>query len=325
MADSIPHPRPICSRFVNPVSARDPGASSEPLDDLVDSWRRHLRAADKAPRTVTLYTQSVRFFAAWLDDQDRPATLDQLTRDAITSWLASLADGGQSTNTLATRFRGLRRFCRWLVGEDYLPASPMDGMEQPRGAPQPVPVLTDDEVVALLKSCAGKDFNDRRDQAILRVLFDCGIRISECARLQLDDVDFGVDVLRVTGKGRKVRAVPFGAKTSVALDRYLRERRKHKQARYYDALWLTQRGAMSVDGLDERLRVRAQQAGVDGLHAHRFRHTAAHTWLVAGGGEQDLKRLMGWTSDAMLAVYGSSAADHRAREAARRLSLGDRL
>lgn len=300
---------------------------TEPLDTLVDSWRIHLRAAKKAHRTVTLYSQSVRFFATWLDQHGTPATLDALTRANITAWLADLADRGQSPNTLSTRFRGLRRFCNWCVAETGIPleASPMAGMEQPKGAPQPVPVLTDEEVVRLLRSCLGKTFAERRDQAILRVLFDCGIRISECARITLDDVDFDLEVIRVHGKGDKVRVVPFGAKTSQALDRYMRERRKHKQARYTDALWLTQRGPISADGIDDRLRARARQAGVDNLHAHRFRHTAAHTWLAAGGGEQDLKRLMGWTSDAMLAVYGSSAADHRARDAARRLSLGDRL
>lgn len=298
---------------------------AERLDDLVASWRRHLRAADKAPRTVELYTQSVRFFTRWLADHDRPATLDELTRAAIANWLGDLADAGQSTNTLSTRFRGMRRFCRWLVAEQLRDRSPMEGMEQPKGQPQPVPLLSDDEVARLLKTCTGTAFADRRDQAILRVLFDCGTRISECARLTVADVDFDLEVIRVVGKGRKVRVVPFGAKTSKALDRYLRERRKHSRAGDTGRLWLSQRGPLSPDGLDERLRVRAAQAGVENLHAHRFRHTAAHAWLSAGGGEQDLKRLMGWTSDAMLAVYGSSAAEQRAREAARRLRLGDRL
>jgi integrase len=71
--------------------------------------------------------------------------------------------------------------------------------------------------------------------------------------------------------------------------------------------------------------VLAARAGLDGLHAHRFRHSLAHHWLSSGGGEQDLKRIMGWTSDAMLAVYGASAAEARARETFKRMRLGDRL
>jgi len=297
----------------------------ERLDDLLASWRRDLRAADKAPRTITIYGQSVRFFSAWLTEHGRDATLDELTKSAIAAWLGDLADAGQSANTLGTRFRGMRRFCRWLVAEGDLDRSPMETLEQPKAASKPVPVLTDADLTRLFKTCAGTSFIDRRDLAILRVLFDCGVRISECAGITLDDLDLDDhEVIRVVGKGRKIRLVPFGAKTARALDKYLRVRRTHKHASS-PALWLSQRGAMTVWGVEERLKVRAAQAGLGGLHAHQFRHSVAHNWLVSGGGEQDLKRLMGWTSDAMLAVYGSSAAEERAREAFKRMRLGDRL
>ena len=71
---------------------------------------------------------------------------------------------------------------------------------------------------------------------------------------------------------------------------------------------------MSTDGARERIKVRAAQAGLsDRLHPHRFRHTFAHDYLMAGGQERDLKRLAGWTSDVMLERYGASTADARAR------------
>jgi site-specific recombinase XerD len=157
------------------------------------------------------------------------------------------------------------------------------------------------------------------------VLLDCGLRISEVAGLRVDDVDLKHhDVVRVTGKGGKTRAVPFGAKTGKALDRYLRDRRAHKSADA-DLLWLGQRGPMSVWGVEERLKVRATMAGVDDLHAHRFRHTFASDWLANGGQERDLMRLAGWSSDAMLQVYGRATADQRAQDAHRRMKRGDRV
>ncbi|WP_116951456.1 tyrosine-type recombinase/integrase [Jiangella endophytica] len=298
---------------------------AELLEDLFKSFRRDLRAADKAERTITIYHQSVRFFSEWLTAQGRPATKDELTRSAIAAWLADLADSGMATNTLSTRFRGLRRFCRWLVVEDELERSPMEGLEQPKAAAKPVPVLPDAEVTALFKACGGTSFTDRRDTAILRVLFDCGVRISECARLGVDDLDLDdYEVIRVVGKGRKERVVPFGPKTGRALDRYLRMRRQHPHA-HSPGLFLGKRGALTADGIDDRLRRLAERAGLDHLHAHQFRHSLAHNWLATGGQEQDLKRIMGWTSDAMLAVYGQSAADERARQAFRAKRLGDRL
>ncbi|WP_170185067.1 tyrosine-type recombinase/integrase [Saccharothrix texasensis] len=296
----------------------------ELLADLAASFRRELRAAGKAERTIVLYGQSIRFFSDWLTEQGRRPDTDALTRHAIVGWLEALHDK-QSPQTVLTRFKGLRRFVRWAVTEGEIPSDPMVGLEQPSAPAKPVPIIGDDEVVRLFKVTGGTTFTDRRDHAILRVLFDCGLRISECARLRVEDVDLDDhEVLYVIGKGSKPRAVPFGAKTARALDRYLRLRRAHRHAAL-PGLWLGQRGAFSVDGVEEALKRRGSQAGVADLHAHRFRHGWAHSWLAAGGQERDLMRLAGWTSEAMLDRYGASAAQERARAAHKRLALGDRI
>lgn len=299
---------------------------TELLDDLRKSWARDMRGGTRprAAKTIRIYDQVLRDFTAWCRDGDRAPDTDALTKRAIAAWLEDRRAAGQAENTLASKFRSMRRFCHWLVEEGEIAASPMAGLEQPQSHSKPVPILTDTQVAALFKATAGTGFAERRDHALLRVLFDCGLRISECAQLGTDDVDMDAEVLFVLGKGRKPRVVPFGARTAKALDRYLRERRRHPHAIEL-RLWLTQRGGMSTDGLDERLRVRARQAGITGLHAHMFRHRFAHTWLADGGQEQDLKRLAGWSSDVMLRVYGSSAAVERAHDAFRRRRLGDRL
>ena len=297
---------------------------AEDLAELAASFRRHVRAENRAERTATLYTLSVRLFADWLVAQGRPASLDELTRPAITAWLAGLADT-REPSTVRTRFKALHRFCSWLVVEGELADNPMAGMVAPAVPDKPVPVLADDELAALLKACAGRDFNSRRDEALIRVLLDTGVRVSEACGLAVADVDLDREMALVTGKGNKVRPVYFGARTVRALDRYLRERRRHRWAHLH-ALFLTQRGALSTDGARERVRLRAEQAGLrDRMHPHRFRHTFAHDFLLHGGQERDLKRLAGWTSDVMLERYGASAADLRAREAARKLRRGDRV
>lgn len=307
---------------------------SPQISDLAASFRRHLRAAGKADRTLTLYGQSIRFFCEWLVAQGRPTTLDQLNRHAIAGWLAELAER-VDIETVRTRLRGMRRFCRWLEAEGEVDQAPTVGVEMPAPSEKPVHVLSDAELATLIKLCqvprgrAGqydrKIFDGRRDETMLRLLADCGVRVSELAMLTLDDIDLEGEVAFVVGKGSRPRAVPYGARTAQCLDRYLRIRGAHPRATATGRLLLSERGPLSADGIRWRLELLGKEAGIEGLHPHAFRHTAAHRWLANGGQERDLMHIMGWRSDSMLQVYARSTAVERAHDAHRRLGLGDKL
>jgi integrase len=197
-------------------------------------------------------------------------------------------------------------------------------VKPPKVVEQPVPVLSDEELAALIKACDGKRFVDRRDEAIVRLFIDTGMRLGELSWLTVDDIDLDLEVAVVIGKGRRLRSVPFGKSTTRAVDRYLRARRTHEQADQ-PWLWLGLKGQLSDSGIEQMIARRAEAAGLGRVNPHRFRHTFAHRWLAAGGTEGDLQRIAGWQSPQMLARYGASAADQRARDAHRRLGLGDQL
>jgi integrase len=180
----------------------------------------------------------------------------------------------------------------------------MEHIKPPRVPDKPVPVLREDELRRLLKTCEGRDFYSRRDNAMLRLLIDTGMRRGELAGLRVEDVDFDNGVVHVVGKGKRPRACPIGRKTAQALDRYLRSRGDYSAAARGPALWLGQSGPMTADGVNQVVEVRAKAAGLEGVHPHMFRHTFAHQWLSDGGQEGDLMRLAGWRSRTMLGRYG---------------------
>jgi site-specific recombinase XerD len=287
---------------------------------LLRSFRRSLKQQNRSERTMQSYEEA----ALLLDAFTSGKPYQEVTRADIEEFL-----GDQLTRhrpaSAAVRYRALRRFYNWLVAEEIVEKSPMAGMSAPSVPDDPVPVLTDAEITALLKVTSGKGFEQRRDHALIRLFLDTGVRLGEMAGLKLEDVDLDVhDAIYVLGKGSRPRAVAFDAKTGVALDRYLRERTTHKHAKL-PTLWIGVRGAMGESGIAQMLRRRGAEANVDNLHPHRFRHTFAHHWKREGGSEDDLMRLVGWKSRAMLHRYAASAGVERALEAKRRMGIGDRL
>jgi len=287
----------------------------------LDSFTLHLRAAGKADSTVVTYRKAVEQLDAFLGAEGRARSVTDVTRRDVEAFLAHLRDRGFRPATIANRFRSIQQFARWLADEGEIQTSFTMGLKPPAIPEEPPPVLTPSDLSALLRSTEGTDLPERRDRAILSLLMDTGMRVSELVGLRLDDLSVREGYAVVLGKGRRPRTVVFDRKAAADVDRYLRKRPEHSAAETTDAVWLGERGPLTVNGVEQMIRRRARQAGLEGrVYPHLFRHTFAHQYLSAGGQEGDLMRLAGWKSRQLLDRYGASAAAERARASHKALS-----
>ncbi|MFJ7215070.1 tyrosine recombinase XerC [Amycolatopsis sp. NPDC098790] len=316
---------------------------------LIDEWAMTLEAENKSPRTIRGYTDAVRFFHLWLADPVAPPNVE----DPI-AWLALVpaepaepADyepnhykrwiayriATTSPGNAHNNYRALHAWGVWLMDEDELDVHPMAKLKPPHVPDQPPPVTPVDFMKNVLKDCQGKDFMSRRDEAIIRLIWDTGGRLAEIANLDVADVDLQRRVVEVVGKGGKRRGLPFSPMTGKALARYLRARSRHPHAADANRLWLGEfrrRTPLSDNGIKIMLRRRGRAAGASealgrNLHAHLGRHFQSHNFLAEGGNEGDLMLLNGWTTPQMARRYGRSAATSRAHESAQRIRVGDLL
>jgi integrase/recombinase XerD len=293
-----------------------------PLRDLADSRLRSLDAEHKSRATLAAYKAGIDGFLAWHTGK-YPAAEPVLDKATATAYITDLRRAGRRPATCRLRHVALTRFADWLAEEGETDGDVLDRMRPPRLDKPVIEHLTDDEMAALVKACRGPEFADRRDEALVRLMGEAGLRAGEALALTTDDIDVGRGLVRVVrGKGGKGRVVPFGADTGKALDRYLRMRRRHPR-QHEKALWLPAGGRPSFGytGLALALKSRAKAAGVEGFHCHRLRHTAAVNWLRSGRSPLALRSIGGWADLSMVGLYSESNAAAQAIEEARRTDL----
>jgi tyrosine recombinase XerC len=252
------------------------------MGDPLAEFLRYLAVEKSAsPHTLRSYRTDLRQLRDFLG-APAPATLDARM---LRAWLARLHTQGLEPASVARKLAAVRSWCRFLVRRGRLARNPAADVRGPRLGRKLVGFLPIDEATALL-SDAGLS---ARDRAVLELLWATGLRVSELAGLDVDDVDRAERTVRVMGKGRKERIVPFGAKAAAALDAYLGVRERG------GALFVNARGGrLGVRSLWTLVRRAARQAGLTRrVSPHTLRHTFATHLLDAGADLRMIQELLG--------------------------------
>jgi integrase/recombinase XerC len=307
---------------VSPETASDApgdpveGMLPEPMARVLGDYERHLVSErDLTPHTVRAYTADV---AGLLDHASRlgGTSVTDLDLRTLRSWLAKQQTMGRSRTTLARRATAARVFTAWLVRTGRAPVDVGASLGSPKPHKSLPPVLRADEARDLIDAAAALADDGSpvglRDVAMLELLYATGIRVGELVGLDVDDVDRDRNVVRVFGKGRKERMVPFGRPAARALDFWQRQGRPHLLVEGSGpALFLGTRGKR-IDQRAVRTLVHRRIAEVPGapdIGPHGLRHTAATHLLEGGADLRSVQELLGHASLATTQLYTHVTTD----------------
>ncbi len=271
---------------------------------FLEDWRIYLQDHDHAVGTVKKYTQAISLFLAWYEQEEQtPLTLSAFTPIALIGYRNELQHEQQkSMSTINLRISALRAWCAWLVDQGYLVADPAVRIKLVSGeAGSKREGLSSTQVNALLRQ-AQTSRDPERNYAILQVLLQTGIRLSECSRLTYGDITFGErsgTLLVRAGKGNKVRSVPLNASArdalaicvgphldieKVSLKAVTAKWPKPKSSHTFDPLFLSQKGGkLTTSAMGQMIAELVKAAGElvpEETSAHYLRHTFAQSYLT---------------------------------------------
>lgn len=264
------------------------------LSEAVALFLKDLRRADVSPHTLAGYGSDLRQLEEYFHRAEEPR-VEAMDSLAIREWLGHLYHLRLSAVTLRRKIACVRSLFRFLHGLGLVKLNPAKLIRTPK-APKTLPKAPPEDQTNGLIDAVAKDTLERphvrRDVALFELMYGCGIRVSELVGLDLTDIDFTDRWLRVQGKGRKERQVPFGAKAAEALDRYLPERTPVPDVA---ALFLNSHGKRLGDRAVRHIvkLYAVALAGDVSLHPHSFRHAFATHLLRDGADLRAIQELLG--------------------------------
>lgn len=258
-----------------------------------------LRRANVSAHTLRNYGSDLEQFLDYFSVTGKPKPcVEDIDGLAIREWLGYLYQERLAAVSMRRKLAAVRSFFKFLVREGLAESNVARLVRTPR-APKSLPrVMTAEQTNLLVDGVTGaaNQFErpyPQRDLAIFELLYGCGLRVSELVGLNLDDFDFGERWLRVRGKGRKERQVPFGSKAADAIERYLDGRKPRLAAER--ALLLNHRGGRLSDrGARGIVKFYAQMVTADSsIHPHSLRHAYATHLLSDGADLRAIQELLG--------------------------------
>lgn len=258
-----------------------------------------------SPHTLAGYERDLRQVAAFL--KEREVRWDKAGNVVLRGWLAELHEKRRLKSTIARKLAALRSFYEFALRRRWITENPAKVLARPRQEKRVPSFLSEDEAAALLDLPRSTRPLDVRDKAILELLYASGIRVSELVGIETADLQLGERLVRVRGKGKKERIVPFGAKAREALEDYRRARTALAAGAEdgADAFFLNYRGGrLTTRSVQRLVRLSIRRTAVARkISPHSLRHSFATHLLGRGADLRAIQELLGHATLATTQKY----------------------
>lgn len=292
---------------------------SQNLKNAILEYKLHLEMQlGKSPNTVASYVGDVEQFAQFLMSK-KIGDFAGANQEEISEWIARIS-GMAKTTTQSRKLSAIKSFGGFLIEEKIWRADFSELIARPRVRREIPRVLSREEVLRLLAEPSRETLQERRDRAMLELMYCSGLRVSELCAVKISDFDFDARIIRVCGKGDKVRLVPIGGRAVGAINSYVdfaREFFRKKQPVY---LFITNRGGkLSRKTFWFNIKKYAQRAGIEQeVKPHMLRHSFATHLLGAGANLMAIKEMLGHSDLSTTQIYTKVAdstlvAEHAAK------------
>lgn len=248
--------------------------------------------------------QTLEALASWLLEKDGIAKPDAVRLEHLTAWLSRRKSDGLSNASLRLGIIATKLFFRWLTVRKFIPTDPADSLIAPRLDATLPDTLAEQDVEHLLASIEPKTALDRRDLAILELLYASGLRVSELADATLDQLSFEEGFIRVTGKGGKTRLVPVGRTALAVLKDWLDHGRPELVTKKTGShiIISVRGGRLTTQRIWQIVKARAEAVDLE-VHPHLLRHSFA-THLLSGGADlRVIQEMLGHANISTTQIY----------------------
>ncbi|CAI2600217.1 Tyrosine recombinase XerC [Apilactobacillus kunkeei] len=289
-------------------------------EELIEWYMKYLiNERQYSDNTAIAYQSDINEFVKTLEEEDR--SLQQTDDLDVSNYLTILKQCDESRNTVIRKISSLRSFFYFLERNDVVSQNPFDQVnlkKHPNHLPR---FFYQKELYELFEAAKrGKsEMLSYRNYAIIEILYDTGMRVSECVNLQFSDIDFDNRIIKVIGKGNKQRYLPFGNYLIKALKQYqtnCRDLLVNKYHKHHDYVFVNQYGdELTSRGVEYILDEIVKQTSLTtNIHPHMLRHTFATEMLNNGADLRTVQELLGHSSLSTTQIYTHVSNDHLLRD-----------